>query len=650
LLQEPQAGSNGDTMTKFKYRSTTQRVSQVGLETEYFRYNLDKPEDIEFDDYPVMLDVESHGKDFNDVRLVQLFQPSWDKVIIFDTNKYPLQDIYDVIKHKHIVAHNVTYEMSAFQTDLGMVVNPFPIFDDTFLLARKALALKIEGFGFDSVAAYVHGYDYYKEYARSLGWDSEDVPKFKKSMQKSFLDSPKSYKRGEDLYFEQLQYAMYDVMLMSKVYKELHVIRDEWIIQLDYKFIPWALQYQKYGLPVDKPKWEHAWINAQSRIDEATENLPDKPGEPGTELLVNSWVQVRKLFDSTESDDTFLASVENDAVRYPDNPELETKAVWAKAIRQKRSAIKQQAFLKSYNVPRITGFVSPRTKSGRIAAESLNTLQIPRALKYIFGFEKKDKYLVYADFSNLELRMLAALINEEKMVEKFFNKEDLHSYSGSQIYEKDPADVTKAERFIGKFFNFSAGYGAGAARLCGMLMKEAGIYMTEDEMRPKLKKWKAAWPAIRTMHQINGRSKDNIARTIGGRVVKCDLYTDLNAIPPQGSSAEVFKLAHLYMIKSLPDMIMANSIHDSYIVECETLEDSRYTAKVVAYSMVVSWFETIKNSQVPTLPMPTDAVIGHNWQDLEIEAEGTETQSYSGTHEMYLEIREEVLSGSISRD
>ena len=47
--------------------------------------------------------------------------------------------------------------------------------------------------------------------------------------------------------------------------------------------------------------------------------------------------------------------------------------------------------------------------------------------------------------------------------------------------------------------------------------------------------------------------------------------------------------------------------------------------------------------------MPTDAVIGHNWQDLEIEAEGTETQSYPGTYEMYLEIREEVLSGQISK-
>ena len=627
--------------TKFRYSPTTARVSQEGMEDDWFRYNMDSPESIEIDTkYPILLDVETHGKAFNDVRLVQIFQETWEKAIIFDTNKYSLYSIYKLISPHHVVAHNFTFEASCFQTDLNLDGCPFKNFSDTFLLARKAFALDVEAFGFDAIAAHVHEFDYYKQYARELGWSADDVPKFKKALQKSFLDSPKSYKRGEDLYYEQLRYAGMDVVLMSKMYKAVKHVEEEWIIQLDYKFIPWALKYQKYGLPVDKSKWSHAWLNSQGEIDGATSLLPEG-------LNVNSWVQVRKLFNSDASDDTFLASVENDFERLPDNPELEDRARWAHNIRIKRRYIKQQAFLRSYDVPRITGFVSPRTKSGRIAAEELNMLQIPRALKYIFGFEEKEKYLVYADFSNLELRMLAALINEEKMVEKFFNKEDLHTYSGSEIYEKDPADVSKAERFIGKFFNFSAGYGAGAARLCGMLMKEAGIYMTEDDMRPKLKKWKTAWPAIKGMHQINGRSKDNVARTIGGRVVNCDMYTDLNAIPPQGSAAEVFKLAHLYMIKSKPEIFMCNAIHDSYITQCDTLGEARRDAEIIAKSMIVAWFETIQNSEVPDLPMPTDAVIGHNWQDLEIEAEGTETISYAGTHEHYLEIKEDVLNGRL---
>ncbi len=625
---------------KFKYYPTTERV-HGSLVDDWFEYNTIGPHACDWrDDLPVMLDVETHSDKMRDIRLVQVFQEHWERAIIFDTNVIDIKEIYHWIKDRHLIIHNASFELACFQSDLGVDYCVFENFSDTFLLARKALALEVEGFGFDSIANAVHGWDYYQEYAESLGWAVEDIPKFKKSLQKSFLNSPKSNKREEDLYYEQLRYAGMDVVLMSKMYKELKYVEDEWIIQLDYQFIKWAQRYQRYGLPVDKSKWTQAWINAQTEIDQATTLLPDG-------LNVNSWVQVRKLFDSDASDDTFLASIENDFVRFPDNPELEDRALWAHNIRTKRRYIKQQAFLRSYDTDRITGFVSPRTKSGRIAAEELNTLQIPRALKYIFGFEHEEKFLVYADFSNLELRMLAALINEEKMVAKFKNKEDLHTYAGSEIYEKDPADVTKSERFIGKFFNFSAGYGAGAARLCGMLMKEAGIYMTEDEMRPKLRKWKSTWPAIKQMHQINGRSKDNVAHTIGGRVVHCDMYTDLNAIPPQGSAAEVFKLAHLYMIKSKPTIKMCNAIHDSYITETDTLEEARRDAKIIAYSMIVAWFETIKNSMVPDLPMPTDAVIGHNWQDLEIEAEGTETHSYVGTYDHYLEIKEEVLSGRL---
>ena len=632
-------------MAKLRYISTTPKVSQEGYEDEWFSYNLVELEDIPFDDdLPVMLDIETHKKNFSDIRTVQLFQEHWEKPIILDTNKYSVSDIYDKIKHRHLVIHNASFELSCFQTDLHMDKCVFDNFSDTFLLARKALALKIDSFGFDAVAAHIHGVDYYTAYAVELGWKEGDVPHFKKSLQKSFLDSPKSYKRGEDLYYEQLRYGALDVMLMSKMYRELKYVEDEFIIQLDYKFIKWAQRYQRYGLPVDRSKLEEEERKDIQAIEETKELLPEG-------LNVGSWVQVRKLFDSDASDDTFLASVENDYARHPDSTELEQRATWAKAIRKQRRSLKRLTYIKVYKTDRITGFVAPRTKSGRIAAEELNTLQIPRSLKRCFGYENKDKYMIYADFSNLELRMLTAIINEEKMAEKFMNKEDLHTYSGSQVYEKPPEEVSKAERFIGKFFNFSAGYGAGAARLCAMLMKEAGIYMSEEDMRPMLRKWKNAWPAIKQMHQVNGRSKDNIARTLGGRVVHCDMYTDLNAIPPQGSSAEVFKLAHLYMIKSKPDIIMCNAIHDSYISETELdINEARYNAKVVGYSMITAWFQSIQNSQIPTLPMPTDVVIGHNWQDLEVEAEGTETLSYPGTYEMYLEIKDDVINGNIKKE
>lgn len=627
---------------KFKYSPRTEGVGGPYEDENWFRYDMDRdPDQLDWrEDLPVMLDVETHSDKMRDIRLVQVFQEHWDKAVIWDTNNTPIDLIFEAIRYRHLIIHNATFELSCFQTDLGRNDCVFSNFSDTFLLARKKYATVVEGFGFDKIAEHVHECDYYAAYAKELGWTSEEVPHFKKSLQKSFLDSPKSNKRALPLTYEQLRYAGMDVVLMSKMYKELKSVEDEFIIQLDYKFIKWAQKYQLYGLPVDKTKWKHAWDNAEAKVQGATLELPEV-------LNVNSWVQVRKLFDSDASDDTFLATVENDFERFPDNPSLEERAKWAHNIRIKRRFIKQQAFLKSYNVPRIKGFVSPRTISGRIAAENINTLQIPRALKYIFGFEPgDDRYLVYADFSNLELRMTAAILNEETMVAKFKNKEDLHSYAGGKIYEKPVEEVSKAERFIGKFFNFSAAYGAGAARLCAMLMKEAGIYMTEDEMRPKLKIWKNTWPVIKQWHFINGRSKDNVDFTLGGRVYKANMYTDLNAIKMQGSSAEVFKLAHLYMIKSKPTIFMCNAIHDSYITETDKLIEARRDADIVAKSMIVAWFETIQNSKVPDLPMPTTALIGRNWGDIENDIY-TEALEYPGTYEHYLEIKDSVLQGEL---
>ena len=164
--------------TKFKYYARTPIITEPMVDEDWFVYDKLDPFSLDWrDDLPVMLDVETHGDKFNDIRLVQVFQEHWPRAIIFDTNWTPLRDIYEVIKDRHLIIHNATFELSCFQTDLNLTESPFKNFSDTFLLARKALALEVEGFGFDSIAAHVHGHDYYKSYAKELGWTDDDIPK-----------------------------------------------------------------------------------------------------------------------------------------------------------------------------------------------------------------------------------------------------------------------------------------------------------------------------------------------------------------------------------------------------------------------------------------------------------------------------------------
>ncbi len=622
----------------FRYLPSTPHIP-LGYENDEFRYGLDDPKDIKFTDEFVCLDIECHSKKHRDIRTVQLFQPSWEKVIILDTNQYSVREIYEAIKHKHLVAHNMAFELSLFQTDLGEPDCVFENINDTFLLSRIAFATEVEGFGFDNIAAHVHGFDYYKAYAKVLGWPDEDVPKFKKAMQKSFLDSPKSNKRDEPLTLEQLTYAMYDVLLMSKVYKEVRYYERDFNYQLDCKTLKTSLLSWK-GLPIDHDRVTDLKIKYQKLVDEATDNLPEG-------LLVNSWVQVRKLFDSTESNDTFLASVENDAERYPDNSGLVEFGVYAKAIRQKRSAIKSVTFLNKYVGERFNGYASPTTITGRLQQDENNLMQIARGLKTSFGFTEEDtRYLVHYDFAALELRMLAVRINETVLLDKFRSGTDLHRYSGSQIYNIPEEEIDDHKRFVGKTANFALLYGAGSSRFAAMALKNAGLYLDEDEAKRIVRAWKKGFPAIKKQHQEAGRMDDDarIGRALNGRIMKPKMYSDYLANPNQSSAADCFKLGLVYLAKN--GVVPLVGIHDSYLLEAENFADAERLGQVLYKCALVGWFEGIRNSQDPTLPMPGDISIAKNWGEAE-KGNATKVIGTAGTYEDYLTFKEDTINGEL---
>ncbi len=635
---------------KFTFRTAT---VPGPLETDLFRYRLDNPAEIDFTDEPIMLDIETHGDDYTKIRLIQLYQASWEKAIVIDTNDYSADELLKLLIPRHVVIHNATFEIYCFMNDCNLDAVPFTKWSDTFLLARRALFNKIQAFGLDSVAAFVHGKDYYKDYARSLGYTEDlndpkkcEVKKYKKSMQKSFLDSPKSNKMAEPLHYEQIYYAALDVLLMPKIYREVKSVEDEFIIQLDYKVIPTLVKWR--GLPIDHLRTDELIMKYTGIVDESTDELPDKPGEPGTPLLVNSWVQVRKLFGSDASDDTFLASIEDESKRDPDSPEKEDRARWAYYIRQKRSAIKAVTFANKYIGKRFNGYASPRTISGRLAQDNNNLMQIARTLKGAFGFEdieeNKGKYLVHYDYAALELRMACARLGETTLENLFRAGRDLHTYAASQIYEKVESEINAHERFVGKTANFGLLYGAGAARFCAMAMKNAGLYITEPEAKIIVRGWKKAYPGIKAWHNLMGRSKNNQDVTLNGRYYTAKMFTDLLAIGNQGSAAEVFKLGLLYLDRN--GIIPCVGIHDSYILECDSLEEARAEGEILYKSALTGWFEGIKASKVPDLPMPGVVSIGRDWGDME-KGESLETIAYDGTYEEYLSFKDRVIAGEL---
>lgn len=557
---------------------------------------------------PLYLDVETHKDDYTDIRLVQLYQTHWGQVQVLDTNLYDILDIYNIIKDCHVVAHNYGFEANCFSNDCRLYRNPFKKFSDTFLLARLE-AWKLDAFNLAEVSKHFHGEDYYAR----LG--------VKKEFQKSFLDTAKSNKRAEPISFEQKQYAALDVLVMPKIYEACKHWEDHFLVKLDYRVIDYILTWQYNGLPVDPKKWKEAKAFALGEIARTQEVLG--------KLNVNSFKQVRAFLGGVDaSDDSALAQL------------IDKKVHGAAEIRDQRKYVKQLNFLDRYNKPRVRGYYYPRTISGRTASDCDNLQQIPREMKSLFGCE--DEFIVHADYAALELRGICCIV-EERVLEKLFREgEDLHKYAASNIYKKPSAEITKFERLIGKFANFTLGYGAGPSRFKEMLMKEAGIFISEAEARAIVKGWKEGFPAIKRWHlQNNDKYNRGVPydTTLSGRNYKAKLYTDLNAIKIQGSCAEAFKLAMNYLgKKNYPIM---NAVHDSFLIRAKTLEEARQTGHDMAKAMIVAWFEVFKQSGIPDLPMPTDAEIGKNWKEID-QGNAIEVISYAGTYEEYLTLKEEV--------
>ena len=86
---------------------------------------------------PLFIDTETCFL-YKGIRLVQMFQKDWQEVLVMDTTSVSLREIYEEIKHAHVVFHNYAYDAACFVEDLDLNENPFETFDDTLLLSRIA--------------------------------------------------------------------------------------------------------------------------------------------------------------------------------------------------------------------------------------------------------------------------------------------------------------------------------------------------------------------------------------------------------------------------------------------------------------------------------------------------------------------------------
>ena len=224
--------------------------------------------------------------------------------------------------------------------------------------------------------------------------------------------------------------------------------------------------------------------------------------------------------------------------------------------------------------------------------------------------------LVDADYSQIELRILAHITGDEHMQQAFLNGEDIHRSTAAKIYGIPQSEVTPRLRSSAKAINFGIMYGKGAYSLSkdiGVTVKEADAF---------LKNYLAAFPSVSGyMDKTIADAKANgyVSTLFGRRRTLPELAsTNFNVrasgermarnTPIQGTAADVIKLAMVRVWKRLRDEKMASrlilTVHDELIVEAPEAE-AEQAARILR--------EEMEGCVQYAVPLSTDVHAGKNW-------------------------------------
>lgn len=298
---------------------------------------------------------------------------------------------------------------------------------------------------------------------------------------------------------------------------------------------------------------------------------------------------------------------------------------------------RQMQKLKSTYVDGVYELVSPKTgrihttfkqavtSTGRLSSTEPNLQNIPvryesgRNIRKAFMPEKEGYVLVNGDYSQIELRVLAHLSNDETLVKAFNDNEDIHARTAANVFGIDIKDVTSSQRSRAKAVNFGIIYGIsdfGLAKNINSTRREAGEFIEKyfekygrikeylDSVVAEAKRCGYSLTLMgrrRDIPQI--RSQNYNLRSFGERIA-------MNT-PVQGTAADIIKLAMLRVQQKLdenPDLgKLILQVHDELIIEVEE-KFAEESAKMLK--------ETMENVVKLNVPLICETNIGRTWFEL----------------------------------
>lgn len=269
-----------------------------------------------------------------------------------------------------------------------------------------------------------------------------------------------------------------------------------------------------------------------------------------------------------------------------------------------------------------TDYMQTVAATGRLSSNNPNLQNIPirtkrgRQVRKAFIPRNEEYTLLAADYSQIELRIIAALSKEENMIEAFKNGEDIHASTAARVFDVPLEEVTKEQRSNAKTVNFGIIYGVSAFGLSNQ------TELSRSEAKELIETYYKTYPKLRNYmsNQVNFAREHGYVQTVLGRRRYLNAINASNAIvrgaaernavnaPIQGSAADIIKIAMINIHKKLEQSNykskMLLQVHDELVFDIYKPELDELK------SLIKSEME---NAYQLSVNLDVDLGLGENW-------------------------------------
>lgn len=420
---------------------------------------------------------------------------------------------------------------------------------------------------------------------------------------------------SKPLSMEQLKYASDDAKVLLEIYKhqlkELDNLNLLETMELENKVLIPTYKMELSGFKVDKKAVRDLKVDiVEDRAvleEELNLLLPNV-------VNYNSPAQVKTAL--LEHGLTITSTEKDELIKYKDEYPAVDKLLQFKKISKRISLL--DSLVKEINpeTGRIhANYKQCSTTTGRYSCSEPNLQGIPNTKDFRRCFSTDEgNALVIADYSQIELRIIAEVADDETMINVFNNGEDIHKLTASIVNKKSLEEVTSRERQSAKAMNFGLIYGMGYKTFKKYAKNNYGVDLTDEETKFAVDNFFLTYTGIGNRLNVLDSLFTCEERTLGNRRRLWNqkpIITERANAAIQGTGADILKQALVYVNENLlsDDVRLIATVHDEIILECP-----KHKAEFVSTTLK-KLMEQAGKKYLKKVPVIADVAVGSSWAD-----------------------------------